>query len=183
MAAKKLVQYARVPIANLEFDPSNARVHSKINLKAIRGSLAKFGQQKPIVVTRDNIVIAGNGTLAAATELGWTEIDVVYTELTGPEAMAYALADNRTADLADWDKGILGAQLQSLYDDGFEIAHIGFEPADYLSGINLNGTAESDISPPDIKNEWLVVVECRDEAHQEEIYQQLKDQGESCKLM
>jgi ParB-like chromosome segregation protein Spo0J len=47
------------------------------------------------------VVIAGNGTLAAAVELGWKDIDVVETKLKGQEAVAFAIADNRTAELAD----------------------------------------------------------------------------------
>jgi ParB-like chromosome segregation protein Spo0J len=179
MAPKK-PRYETVPIDSLQFDPSNAMTHSKVNLKAIKGSLSKFGQQKPIVAQRNGVVIAGNGTLTAAVELGWKTIEVVWTDLTGPEAMAYALADNRTAQLAEWDKGILGHQLQSLYEDGFAIGDIGFDPGDYLADIVPKGTDEKEINVP---TEWLVVIECRDESHQEEIYQQLKEQGESCKLM
>lgn len=130
-----------VPIDRLMHDPSNARTHNKANIAAIKGSLAKFGQQKPIVVTKDNIVIAGNGTLQAARELGWKEIGVVYTKLSGPEAMAYGLADNRTTDMSDWDEGMLGQQLQSLYDDGFDIADIGFDPGDWVKDLVLPNTS------------------------------------------
>ena len=130
--SKQRAKYAVVPIDQLQFDPANARLHPVVNLDAIRGSLLEFGQQKPILVSRDHVVIAGNGTLRAAKELGWTEIDVRYTDLTGPRAMAFALADNRTSELAEWDKPILGQQLQSLMDDGFQIADIGFDPGDWL---------------------------------------------------
>lgn len=97
----------RVKIDSLSLDPANARKHSKKNLDAIKGSLRKFGQQKPIVVDKNGVVVAGNGTLAAAKELSWEEISAVRTELTGPEAMAFAAADNRTAELAEWDVEIL----------------------------------------------------------------------------
>lgn len=62
----------------------------KKNIEAIKGSLAKFGQQKPIVVNKDNVVVAGNGTLEAARQLGWKEINVVRTNLTGAELTAFA---------------------------------------------------------------------------------------------
>lgn len=55
----------RVPIATLHHDPANVRRHPEKNLDAIKASLARFGQQKPIVVSSDNVVVAGNGTLAA----------------------------------------------------------------------------------------------------------------------
>ena len=121
------MQTTRVPIDSLVFDPANARKHGERNLEAIKGSLARFGQQKPIVVGSDNVVYAGNGTLAAARALGWTEIDVVRTELTGPEATAFALADNRTSELAEWDTEILSKTLESLRAIDFDVASIGFD--------------------------------------------------------
>ena len=116
-----------VSIESLSADPANARKHSKKNLDAIKGSLQKFGQQKPIVVDGNNIVVAGNGTLEAAKSLGWTEIEIVRTNLTGPEAIAFALADNRTAELAEWDIEPLNKTLQSLKDIDFDLGSIGFD--------------------------------------------------------
>jgi DNA modification methylase len=77
-------------------------------------SLRRFGQQKPIVIDRNNIVRAGNGTLEAAKRLGWEKIDCVRTELNGADATAYAIADNRTAELAEWDDEVLAATLNGL---------------------------------------------------------------------
>jgi len=110
------VKVESVPIATLSQDPANARKHDDKNLEAIKASLRRFGQQKPIVVDSSNVVRAGNGTLAAATALGWDSINVVQTDLQGSEATAYAIADNRTAELADWDESVLAASLSSLAD-------------------------------------------------------------------
>lgn len=116
-----------VLIKSLQFDKRNARRHDQPNLDAIRRSLHKFGQQKPIVVDREGAVIAGNGTLTAALGLGWKKIDVVRTELEGPDAVAFALADNRTAELAAWDQDIVGDTLATLGDLSFDIADLGFD--------------------------------------------------------
>lgn len=133
-----------VKIAALVFDPANARKHSEKNLDAIKGSLTKFGQQKPIVVDAKNVVVAGNGTLAAARELGWTEIAAVRTELTGAEAIAFALADNRTAELAEWDDEILGKTLHALREIDFDLTGIGFDTS-YLDKLaRENGGGEDD---------------------------------------
>jgi hypothetical protein len=110
------VKVESVAIATLSQDPANARKHDDKNLEAIKASLRRFGQQKPIVVDSSNVVRAGNGTLAAATALGWDSINVVQTDLQGSEATAYAIADNRTAELADWDESVLAASLSSLAD-------------------------------------------------------------------
>jgi hypothetical protein len=92
------------PIEQFVSDPDNARVHPERNMEAIRESLRLYGQVKPIVVRRENnVVVAGNGTLQAARELGWTEIAATIVEMNEVEAAGYGLADNRTAELAKWD--------------------------------------------------------------------------------
>ena len=119
-----------VSIASLSFDSTNARKHDAKNLRAIEGSLSKFGQRKPIVVTGGNVVVAGNGTLEAAKNLGWSQIDIVRIpfDWTPEMVKAYALADNRTAELAEWDAKILADQLIELDAEGWDVAEFGFEP-------------------------------------------------------
>lgn len=116
-------------IESLTLDPNNARSHDDKNLRAIKGSLKEFGQRKPIVVTSDNVVIAGNGTLQAAIDLGWKKIDVVRVpaDWDADKAKAFALADNRTSELGDWNSIKLAEQLIELEEIDFDIEAIGFE--------------------------------------------------------
>jgi len=118
-----------VAVDMLSFDAQNARKHSDKNLYAIQSSLEQFGQRKPIVVTVENVVVAGNGTLQAALNLGWKKIDVVRvpSEWTPDQVKAFALADNRTAELAEWDGQVLSAQLLELYEADFDVQALGFE--------------------------------------------------------
>jgi site-specific DNA-methyltransferase (adenine-specific) len=109
-------------------DPNNARVHDEANIEALKNSLTTFGQQKPIVIDRDNMVVAGNGFLTAAKQLGWEKIAVVRTNLTGDKARAFAIADNRTAELSDWDTAALATILNSL-PDGYLVS-TGWDQAD-----------------------------------------------------
>jgi ParB-like chromosome segregation protein Spo0J len=111
-----------VSISSLTADPANVRRHNAKNLEAIAASLNRFGQQKPIVVDQSGVVRAGNGTLSAAVSLGWNEIAVVRTTLSGADAIAYAIADNRTAELAEWDTEALSQQLAALRIEDEEIA-------------------------------------------------------------
>jgi len=122
------VKILQKPITELSLDPNNARKHSDSNLKAIAASLSKFGQRKPIVIHK-GVVLAGNGTLEAARSLGWTDIAVaeVPDEWDTETAQAYALADNRSAELAEWDEAALAKQLLELDDKGWDIAELGFE--------------------------------------------------------
>lgn len=119
----------RIKITELSLDPSNVRKHGRKNLDAIKASLRKFGQQKPIVVDAKGIVLAGNGTLAAAQELDWQEIEIVRTQLEGVEATMFAIADNRTAELAEWEDS-LAEVLQKLQADGHDLGELGYDQND-----------------------------------------------------
>jgi len=119
----------QLPIEKLTFDPSNARKHSDANLAAIAESLKQFGQRKPIVVTDANVIVAGNGTVEAARLIGLTDVDVVRVpkSWTADQVKAFALADNRSAELAEWNPEVLSAQLLELDDAGFDIEALGFD--------------------------------------------------------
>ena len=107
-----------VPLGPLVLDPNNARNNDKRNIRAIKQSLSRFGQRKAIVVRKDgNIVTAGNGTVTAARQLGWKHIAAVVTNDTASSAAAYAIADNRTAELAEWDTEELAVILKDLQGD------------------------------------------------------------------
>jgi ParB-like chromosome segregation protein Spo0J len=123
------VKIEKVKISSLTSDPENARKHSQKNLDAIAGSLKTFGQQRALVVWQ-GFVIAGNATLEAAKSLGWQEVEVTYvpSSWSDTQARAYALADNRTSELAEWDDTLLASQLVELDAVGFEIGDWGFSP-------------------------------------------------------
>jgi|688.fasta_scaffold388444_2 DNA modification methylase len=139
-AVDRGLEVERVEVSTLLNDPANVRKHNERNLESIKASLARFGQQKPIVVGRDGVVIAGNGTLAAARSLGWSMIDIVRSHLTGAEATAYAIADNRTAELAEWDEESLAQQLAALQIEDEELlAATGFDEKELEA---MSGPAE-----------------------------------------
>lgn len=119
-----------VSISSLTTDPDNLRFHDQTNLEAIKNSLNRFGQRKPIVVNNDNVVIAGNGQYLAAKELGWTTIQIARTpkEWSKQDEIAYAIADNRTNDLSHFDNEALLQALESF--DLAEIKDMGFTEAD-----------------------------------------------------
>ncbi len=93
-----------VDAGKLVIDPNNARLHPERSISGLKDSLRAFGQRKPIVVRKgSNVVVAGNGTLEAARQLGWTKIAATVQQMTDVEAAAYALADNRLSELSRWD--------------------------------------------------------------------------------
>lgn len=155
------VKVESVPIESVHPDPANVRRHPERNLDTIKASLARFGQQTPIVVDAKGIVRKGNGTLAAAKALGWGMIDVVRTDLGGVEATAYAIADNRTAELAEWDGTGLAETLRALQseeDEGlFEAAGFNAQELDDIcsklgDGV-LSGEADGKEYDEDVADE------------------------------
>jgi DNA modification methylase len=124
-----LMKLETIAIAELTPDPQNARQHDQTNLKAIEGSLREFGQRKPIVISQTNVIVAGNGTVEAAKRLGLTDIQAVRvpSDWDANRIKAFALADNRTAELADWSPQVLAEQLLEIEQAGFDIEAFGFE--------------------------------------------------------
>ena len=111
-------------------DSANVRRHGERNLETVRASLRKFGQQKPIVVDESGVIVAGNATWHAAKSLEWDTIDIVRTPLKGAEAVAYAIADNRTAELAEWDDSLAEALAGLQKDDSIDHLVAGFTDAE-----------------------------------------------------
>lgn len=137
-----------VQINTIQPDPANLRKHPDRNLSVIKGSLTRFGQQKPIVVDGRGIVIAGNGTYAAACELGWSHVQIVRTALTGSEATAYAIADNRAADLAEWDDQSLAEVLAALRAEDDDLAAAaGYSPDELAALLGSDTPAEQPTAP------------------------------------
>lgn len=121
-----MMKIKKVGMESISQDPSNVRKHNERNLAAIVASLRKFGQQKPIVIDSKGVIIAGNGTYEAAMSLGWPTILAVETDLKGSDATGFAIADNRTAELADWDDTALAETLRALQSEDFDIEAAGF---------------------------------------------------------
>lgn len=159
------MQTQRVKIETLVLDPANVRRHPSRNLDAIKGSLTRFGQQKPVIVDSKGIVIAGNGTVMAAKDLGWEHINILRTTLEGSEATAYAIADNRTAELAEWDDAALAQQIAALQTEDEELARAcGFANQEIERLIETTTGIAASQNPVD---EWQDMPEFQQEAKAE----------------
>jgi len=112
----------------------NARTHSKRQIRQIAESIRIFGFTNPVLVDRNNRIIAGHGRVEAARLLGMTEVPTIcLEELSDEQIRAYVIADNRLAELAEWDKSILAIELQFLLTldcADFDVTVTGFEVAE-----------------------------------------------------
>ena len=135
-----------LPADALTPDPRNARIHSARQVARIADSIAAFGFNAPILIDGKGGVLAGHGRLLAARRLGLREVPTITLDhLSEAQARAFMLADNRLGELASWDGGRLGVELQELksLDLDFALEATGFE----LSEIELQDRLASFPTP------------------------------------
>jgi ParB-like chromosome segregation protein Spo0J len=127
----------KVALKSLVLDPKNVRDHSEASIKAIAESLEAFGQRKPVVITSDNTVVTGNGTVQAAGSLGWSDIEVVRvpSDWSDEKVAAFAIADNRTAEFSSWSTDALLEALGTFELEDLEV--VGFTEGDIEDLLDL----------------------------------------------
>jgi ParB-like chromosome segregation protein Spo0J len=120
-------QIINVEVSELKELPRNARIHSADQLKQITESIKRFGFLSPVVIDSDNVVVAGNGRLAAARALGIDSVPAIRAQgLSQEELRAYALVDNRLSETSVWDIDMLKIELDDLIGNGMELDGMGF---------------------------------------------------------
>jgi len=122
------IQY--LPISALRRNKRNARTHTETQIRKIAASITEFGYCNPILIDKDNNVVAGHGRLAAAEMLGMDSVPTIRLEhLSQSQLRAYVIADNRLAELAGWDLELLALEFSELseLDLNFELTITGFE--------------------------------------------------------
>ena len=98
----------------------------------VKNSIKKFKYTQPIIVDKNNIVIAGHTRLKALKELGYDKVEVIKREdLTDEEAKALRLADNKVAEMAEWDFELLDEELADLDMDMTDFGFEDFEIEDF----------------------------------------------------
>lgn len=130
------------PVSKLVAYDKNPRTHSRAQVSQLAASIVEFGFINPILVDSDAGMIAGHGRLAAAKELGLTEVPVVVLDhLSAAQKRAYVIADNKLAELAGWDMSLLAGEMADLRDFDFDLELTGFSDAelgDLLDDLDTN---------------------------------------------
>lgn len=110
---------------------------------AVAASIKNFGFKVPIIVDKDNVIVAGHTRLLAAKKLGLDKVPVIIADdLTDEQIRAFRLADNKVGELAEWDFNKLEAEIFNL--DDFDLTQFGFD----MKEINPDAFGE-DFSLPD----------------------------------
>jgi DNA modification methylase len=139
-------------IEDLKVNAHNARTHSARQVQQIAASMREFGWITPIVVDEEGVVLAGHGRLQAGPFLGLTEVPTIHVKHLTPERKrAFMLADNRLAELADWDQEALASELKELadlaIDFNFEITGFDTVDLDRLVAPTPPKTAKPEVVP------------------------------------
>jgi hypothetical protein len=117
-----------LPITELSPDPSNPRVHSRQQVRALARSIEKYSFNAPVLIDGDKRIIAGHGRYEAAKLLGFTEIPTLcLAHLSKAQARAYMLADNKIHDRSTWDDSKLAVLLKELSLEIPDLEVTGFE--------------------------------------------------------
>lgn len=167
--AKKVRKKPAPKPEKVRIDPENARTHPMRNKDAIRKSLRRFGPGRSIVVDKNNVVLAGNGTVAEAEAMGLSIkvvdghpdelIAIRRKDWTAEEARAYAIADNRSAEFAEWDEPVLYEQLGQLAEfDPTMLEDLDFDPGEVQSFLNDDEVVEDEAPDPtdELLAKWKV---------------------------
>lgn len=142
MAKTDNPNYKTVFVSDLIPYARNSRTHSEVQVNKIASSIKEFGFLNPVLIDKDNGIIAGHGRVMAAQKLGLKEVPVLQIgHLSETQKRAYIIADNRLALDAGWDDEMLRVEIAELEDLGFNLELTGFEVGE-LESIKLEQTTE-----------------------------------------
>jgi DNA modification methylase len=145
MATDRLIPYV-----------NNPRKNDKA-VDVVAGSIQEFGFKNPIIVDKDNVIVAGHTWLLAARKLELEEVPVIRAEdLTEQQIKAFRLADNKTAEFAEWDMELLALELEGL-DDIFT----GFNEVEIADILGLDNEAQEDDFDVDAEAEKIIEPETK----------------------
>lgn len=192
------------PLAGLKPARVNPRTHSPLQVDQLADAMREFGWTQPILYDFGaDETVAGHGRQAAAAsiyakgevirlpsgeELPKGTVPVIdVTGWTDDQRRAYLLADNQLATQAGWDIEALGAELAHLETVGFNMDAMGFSALqvdEFLGRVEMpmpgSNQTDSDFAYHD---QYGVIVVCRDEAHQQEVYERLFADGLDVKVV
>ena len=154
----------------------NPRVLTKKQFQELSQSFKKFGYVEICAINLDNVIIAGHQRIHVMKDLGWNdkEIDVRVPnrQLNKKEFDEYLVRSNKNGGAFDFDMLANSFEIDELIEWGFDIAEFGIDIEEDVKDIS-----------DDIKTEYKIEVTCVDECAQETLYDSLKSEGYSCRIL
>ena len=161
---------------------NNARTHSDEQITQLAASIKEFGWGAPLLIDKDDGVIAGHARLLAAKKLKLERVPCVRLKhLSDAQRKALILADNRIAANSGWDNELLAVQLDELRDMQFDLTLLGFSKAELNDLVGTPNTGPA----PDVNDErrHLLLIKCKSESELQQLYTEFQNRGLECTLM
>lgn len=153
-------------------------------VEQVANSIASFGFKVPIVIDKDNVIVCGHTRYKAAKKIGLKAVPcVVADDLTEEQIKAYRLADNKVSEKSEWDFDLLGEELNNIFD--IDMSDFGFDLT-AEDGEEEDANGDEPISTGtsfNYKEQYGVIVICKDEREQEKIYNSLMEEGYECRVV
>ncbi len=131
----------------------NPRVNTDA-INVVKKSLSEFGFQQPLVLDKDNVIIVGHTRFAAAKELGFTDVPCFIADnLSDEKIKAYRIMDNKSAEYASWNYGLLTKEITDLLESDYDLEFTGFtdvELEDMGFDMNLESFVEEPLAEEDV---------------------------------
>lgn len=148
--------------------------HNEEAIPYVMNSIKEFGFKNPIIIDKNNVIIAGHTRLESAKRLGMKEVPIIHADdLTEEQVKAFRLADNKVSEKAEWDFNMLDAELADL---DIDMEDFGFEKA-----IEENEIERKDLSNKEFEK-YEVIITCKDENEVQETYEKLTEEGYECNI-
>lgn len=144
----------------------------------VANSIKEFGFKVPIIIDKENVIVTGHTRYKASQKLGLTEVPVIYADdLTDEQIRAFRIADNKVAEFSSWDLDKLDLELEDI---DLDMSEFGFDDVEVEVEEETNEVSEPNFN---YKEQYGVIVMCKDEADQEKIYNRLSEEGYECKVV
>lgn len=140
---------------------SNSRTHSESQVSQIAASITEFGFNNPILLSDDNVVVAGHGRLEAAKKLKLDTVPCIrLSHLSDAQRRAYVIADNKLALNSGWDEDALRVELERLNEEDFDIDLLGFDDDEISTLLAVDESTEGltdEDAVPEVEEEAVTV--------------------------
>lgn len=164
-------------IKDLKPYKKNAKKHNKEQVEWIANSIKEFGFTQPVIVDKNNEVVAGHGRILGAKKAGLKSVPTVCLEdLTEEQIKAYRLVDNKLNE-SEWDYNLLDEELENLTED-IDMNLFGFDLTEEIEQEETKKKVEFEI-----KEKYEVHIICKDEKQMEQVFNKVKGYGQECKLV
>lgn len=165
---------------------NNSRVHTITQINQVAASIKEFGFINPVVVDKDNGIVAGHCRIEAAKKLDMEQVPTISVEyLTPIQVKALIIADNKLAENSEFDNNILELELRGLMEEGFETEVLGFDSEELNKILSIDDEPITEEEEKEIVDnvEYMVVCEFEDELTQQQFFEEMEQREIQCKIM